>query len=349
MQLVPINDRVIPRRAERQEDARGDSQTEMNYPRETLENQLGRAAAQPRMIDQAAEAVERHQQELEGGNHTDEAAANNDSRSILFAGSGEIPILAAAPTTARIPAASSLSLSAPSRLPSEQLYSSRALGDSGGATSTLSPLDAYERPSPNPRSGSISPDEPSSTPQSGSPSRHRQSALHALESNRQQAHNYASAMPTQPESSAPPVRLRAQLHTRSGSLRTDRSVSDTNYEQLTIVNLESKSETTGELVFFRAKLDTGAMRNAISETIVRRLDMEWNPDCEGITFKVIGNGADAGSVIYPLGSLSLTVRVMVLEKLLRLKFYVLAESDVGRAFDCLLDNTTSFRNFLMRT
>lgn len=126
-------------------------------------------------------------------------------------------------------------------------------------------------------------------------------------------------------------------------------MSDTNYEQLTIVNLESKSETTGELVFFRAKLDTGAMRNAISETIVRRLDMEWNPDCEGITFKVIGNGADAGSVIYPLGSLSLTVRVMVLEKLLRLKFYVLAESDVGRAFDCLLDNTTSFRNFLMRT
>jgi hypothetical protein len=112
------------------------------------------------------------------------------------------------------------------------------------------------------------------------------------------------------------------------------------------MNLEARNATSGELEFFRAKLDTGAMRNAISERIVRRLGMEWTPDSEGTTFRVIGNGADAEAVIYPLGHLSITVRVIALDKKMRLKFYVLAESDVGRAFDCVLDSTTSFRNFL---
>src|SRR5256885_6985401 len=98
----------------------------MNYTPETMENQLERATAQPRMVGRASEAVERYQQELEregrpseegelvedsithenfqAGGHTDETAARNDGRSILSVRSGEFPILAAPPPAATISA-----------------------------------------------------------------------------------------------------------------------------------------------------------------------------------------------------------------------------------------------------
>jgi hypothetical protein len=53
-------------------------------------------------------------------------------------------------------------------------------------------------------------------------------------------------------------------------------------------------------------------------------------------------------VIYPLGYISLTMRVITpwRDELLRLKFYVLADTDVGRAFDYLLGKADTARHFL---
>jgi hypothetical protein len=70
--------------------------------------------------------------------------------------------------------------------------------------------------------------------------------------------------------------------------------------------MESKNANTCEPVPFRALLDTGVDRNAISEDIVKRLGMSWEMQTEGTTFKVIGKGAGAEAVIHPLGHISLS-------------------------------------------
>jgi hypothetical protein len=99
-------------------------------------------------------------------------------------------------------------------------------------------------------------------------------------------------------------------------------------------------------VYFQAKLDTFARRDAIAENIVNRLGMKWKPDPNGRTFEVLGSGADAGSVIRPLGYVTLSLRVIGQKGRLKYKFHVLADSEVGGAFDCVLGCTTTMKHFL---
>jgi hypothetical protein len=287
-------------------------------------------------------------------NHPNEAASEHDKESALF-GTETIPIgsesnsrSAAVPPTARFSQASSLSLSAPSWPPGEGTLLPDAFAESVGASSGLSSWDADERQSSilwsASRSASIPADGHNMLMPSGSPSRRQQRILLGLESSPQQAHAVVSVISSQAESPVPSVRLRAQLSTES--LSTPSEVSVDHDWHGTILDMECKSATGGESVYFQAKLDTFARRDAIAENIVNRLGMKWKHDPNGSTFKVLGNGADAGNVIHPLGYVTLSLRVVGQQGRRKFKFYVLADSEVGRAFDCVLGCTTTMNHFL---
>ena len=307
------------------------------------------------MTGRRAEEVNRHQQEAEERVPNEQpqlvfdedgAMAIDDERSALLGteitatGSRRVSNSAAVPATAELSQASSLDLSASPFPPREEAFSPRAPTDSGGAPTT-SPLDSNDHPSPSLVTTSTPFDESTMTIQTDSPRRPRGAPS-----------GLSLSIPEDPtrwphtEGLAPPVRQNA--HLRSSSLVTASSVSANSYSQLTIIHVESESAKTGEPAHFQALLDTGAERNAISENIVKRLGRRWETDAEGTAFKVIGKGAGAEAVIRPLGYISLTMRVITprRDKPLRLKFYVLADSDVGGAFDCLLGKTDTARHFL---
>jgi hypothetical protein len=212
-------------------------------------------------------------------------------------------------------------------------------GAEGAATSssTLSPWDGHD--SRFQRSASL---PPPAVPYTGSPSRrHRR---HQSELSSEQAHGVVSVTNVQAGGPIPPLRLTSE--SRRHSLSTTSSVSVGADWHGTILDMVCESAEGGDRVFFQAKLDTAARRDAIAENIVRRVGMKWKPDPDGKTFIVIGDGADAGTVITPLGYVMLRPRVVGRELDLKLKFYVLADSDVGRAFDCLLGCTTTMKHFL---
>jgi len=322
------------------------------------------------MTGRRAEEVNRHQQEaeervpneqpqlvfdgifyqnLQQEDHGDGTMAIDDERSallgteIIATGSKQISNSAVVPATAELSRASSLDLSALPFPPSGEAFSSRAPADSGGAPTT-SPLDSNDHPSPSLVTADMPFDESTVTTQTDSPRRQKSAPLGLGLSLQEDLTRWPVISHT--ESLAPPVKQNA--HLRSPSLVTASSVSANSYSQLTIIHVESESAKTSEPVPFQALLDTGAERNVISENIVKRLGMRWETDTEGTTFKVIGKGAGAEAVIHPLGYISLTMRVITprRDERLRLKFYVLADSDVGRAFDCLLGKTDTARHFL---
>lgn len=116
----------------------------------------------------------------------------------------------------------------------------------------------------------------------------------------------------------------------------------------TIIDKECKSANAkgGRRIFFQAKLDTAARRDVLSEKIVNRLGIRVRHDRKGKTFKVVGDRAGAETIIKPLGYVMLNLRGVGREQHFKLKFYVLADSDVGQTFDCLLGCATSRKYFL---
>jgi hypothetical protein len=342
----------------------------VEHVREGTELQQESAADQPRMTFQPPEAIERYQEEAEieykkseeiTTQIEDNLQENNqkeknthkpsvESGNQLAESSAETAKTrqektlnsAAALTATSILQDSSLNISPLSSGPVAGETSSRAGLEGAAASSTLSTWDGYSRPFPNQRPASMPPPERRAMPQTGSPSkRHRR---HQSELSSEQTHGVVSVVSAQAVGYAPLMRLKAQ--------RSNNSLSTTSSESVgadwhgTILDLECESVEGGNPVFFQAKLDTAARRDAIAENIVKRVRMKWKPDPEGKTFKVIGNCADAGTVIKPLGYVMLRPRVVGREVDLKLKFYVIADSDVGRAFDCLLGCTTTMKHFL---
>jgi hypothetical protein len=116
----------------------------------------------------------------------------------------------------------------------------------------------------------------------------------------------------------------------------------------TIIDMECKSAEAkgGRREFFQAKLDTAARRDVLAQKIVDRLGIRVRHDRKGRTFKVVGDGTCAATIIKPLGYVMLNLRGVGREQRLKLKFYVLADSDVGHTFDCLLGCATSRKHFL---
>lgn len=306
---------------------------------EKVYNQQGRESTPPQETGTPAGVVERQQQQLEG-----KQGPSEEPQSVTDSIFQEISKLAVAPSTARLSQASSISLSAPLRHPGDETLMLDAPVESGRASSNILPWEAYDRPFPILGSVSMSADDQPILPQNESPSRRQQSLLLGLELGPQRARPVLSVISTQAESPAPSVRLRAQSSNDSLSTTSSMSVSST--WEGTILDMEYKSAKGGEPVYFQAKLDTFARRDAIAENIVKRLGMNWKPDPKGRTFKVMGDGADAGTVIHPLGYVMLSLRVVGRSGRLKFKFYVLADSDVGRAFDCLLGCSTTMQNFL---
>ena len=279
-------------------------------------------------------------------NQTTEAAAECDERSTFDAEESSLVLglnsrSAAVPPTARFSQASSLSLSALSFPSGEETLSPDAYAESQGPFSSLSPSDINERQSYSFGSASM---PHAMFMASGSPSRRQQSSLPGLEPSLQQAHAVVSVISSRAESPALSVRLRVQGSTES--LRTPSEESVDHDWHGTILDMEGKSAEGGEPVYFQAKLDTFARRDAIAENIVNRLGMKWKTDPNGRTFKVLGNGADGGNVIRPLGYVTLSLRVIGQTGRLKFKFYVLADSEVGRAFDAVLGCTTTMKHFL---
>lgn len=334
---------------------------------EIAHNQQERESAPPQETGRPAGAVEGQQQQLEGKRETSEEpqlvmdsileenvqkenlateTAANPKEEPAWLGTKtnppepeQISKLAAAPSIAKLSQASSISLSAPLRHPGEETLDAPV--ESGRASSSISPWEAYDRPFLLPGSVSMYADDRTILPQNESPSRRQQSLLLGLELSPPRARPVLSVISTQAESPAPSVRLRAQSSNDSLS-----SMSVSSDWEGTILDMEYKSAKGGEPVYFQAKLDTFARRDAIAENIVKRLGMNWKPDPKGRTFKVIGDGADAGTVIHPLGYVTPSLRVVGRQGRLKFKFYVLADSDVGRAFDCLLGCSTTMQNFL---
>jgi hypothetical protein len=326
---------------------------------------------QPRKAFPVPEAIGRPQQELErkvGPNENEhmavndiyrenvqkeiqlnEAAEESAERSVLFGTERAFPEgepdskSAAIPPSPRFSQASSLSLSAPSLPPAQETLWPDVFAESG-VLSSVSLWEADGRQYSVPESTSLLADSHVMLTQSGSPSRRQQSSLLELEQSQQQAHAVVSVISSRAESPGLPVRLRAQ-----GSIESLRTPSEESVDHDwhgTILDMEGKSAKGGEPVYFQAKLDTFARRDAIAENIINRLGMKWKPDPNGRTFKVLGSGADEGNVIRPLGYVTLSLRVIGQQGRQKYKFYVLADSDVGRAFDCLLGCTTTMKRFL---
>jgi hypothetical protein len=221
-----------------------------------------------------------------------------------------------------------------------EMDSLRAGAEGAATSSTLSPWDGHD--SRFQRSASLPPPGRPAIPYTGSPSRrHRR---HQSELSSEQAHGVVSVTRIQAGGPFPPLRLTSE--SRRNSLSTTSSVSVGADWHGTILDMVCESAEGGDRVFFQAKLDTAARRDAIAENIVRRVGMKWKPDPDGKTFIVIGDSADAGTVITPLGYVMLRPRVVGRELDLKLKFYVLADSDVRHAFDCLLGCTTTMNHFL---
>jgi hypothetical protein len=292
-------------------------------------DQQERAVVQTRTIVPVPEAVGRSQQELgkEVGQNENEQVAVNDiyrenvqkdirlnetaaecdknstfgtEKSLLGGEQDSKPGFT--PPTARFSQASSLSLSAPSLPSAQETLSSDVIAESV-ALSSLSPCDAYGCHYSVLGSASFSADSHVVLAPSGSPSSRQQSSPLGLEPSQPQAHAVVSVISSRAESPALPVRLRA--HRSIEPLRTPSEESVDHDWHGTILDMEGKSAKGGEPVYFQAKLDTFARRDAIAENIVNRLGMKWKPDPNGRTFEVLGSGADAGSVIRPLGYVTL--------------------------------------------
>jgi hypothetical protein len=335
-------------------------------------DQQERIVVQSRKAVPVPEAIGRPQQELErkvGPNENEhmavndiyhenvqkeiqlnEAAVESAERSVLFGTERGLPEgepdskSAAIPPSARFSQASSFSLSAPSLPPAQETLSPDVFAESGGPSSSVSLWDADGRQHSVPWSTSLLADSHVMLNPSGSPSRRQQGGLLGLEQSQQQAHAVVSVISSRAESPGLPVRLRAQ-----GSIESLRTPSEESVDHDwhgTILDMEGKSAKGDEPVYFQAKLDTFARRDAIAENILNRLGMKWKPDRNGTTFKVLGGGADAGHVIRPLGYVTLSLRVIGQQGRQKYKFYVLADSEVGGAFDCLLGCTTTMTRFL---
>jgi hypothetical protein len=306
---------------------------------------------------------------MQSNKHSDKSTKEPESRSATF---GEetatsrpdhTSMSAATPAGNIIPSHSLLSLQASSLVPPRDDTSSSATGAEGAAASSIPPLwDGSNRHSPIQRPISLPPPARPVLLHTASPSQlHRR---HQSEISSQQALGVVSVVSAQVESPTPSVRLRA--HLSSESLSTSSSVSLSSDEEGnedlstidsesvgstwagTIIDMECKSAKAkgGRRVFFQAKLDTAARRDVLAEKIVDRLGIRVRHDRKGKTFKVVGDRAGAETIIKPLGYVMLKLRGVGREQNLKLKFYVLADSDVGQTFDCLLGCATSRIYFL---
>jgi hypothetical protein len=339
----------VPEGTELEQEYTSDQQT-IYQPLEAVEEHQEEAEAQPKIGEEPKRQNLGHWRERnENEEHVDKSMAQSGGQwgapRVETAAMGQEQTLKSVAT----PAASSIPQGTSQGPPT--LISGPALSEIGSvmagaegvvASATLSPWDGHDSRFPNQRSASLPPPERPDVPYTGSPSRrHRR---HQSELGSEQAHGVVSVISFQAGGLLPPMRLTPE--SRRNSLSTASSVSVGADWHGTILDMECESAEGGDRVFFQAKLDTAARRDAIAENIVKRVGMKWKPDPDGKTFKVIGDSADAGTVIRPLGYIMLKPRVVGRELDLKLKFYVLADSDVGRAFDCLLGCTTTMNHFL---
>ena len=99
----------------------------------------------------------------------------------------------------------------------------------------------------------------------------------------------------------------------------------------TLFNIQF-NEPTGHRIFLRAKLDTGARRNAIAQCKANELNLKIFPCERDVTF--INLGTD--SYLKPIGYIAPIFNVLNMNKIVQgKKFYVLRDQDVRKAFDCL--------------
>ena len=275
-------------------------------------------------------------------------------------GQDEVSRLATASAANSILTDSSISLLAPSLSLPQDESTSLAVGAEVEATPSAHTLwDGSDPHSPKLRPTSLPlPKLPVLPHTVSSSSRHRR---HQSDLSPQHTLGVVSLFSVQGESHASSTRLRAHLSseslatTSSGSLTSDEegneSLSTIDSDSVgstwggTIIDMECKCAKVkgGHRVYFQAKLDTAARRDVLAERIVNRLGITVRPDCKGRTFGVVGHPLTS---IKPLGYVMLNLRGVGRERRLKLKFYVLADRDVGNSFDCLLGCATSRKHFL---